>query len=177
MTEYRPKKDLRKPTAVSVFCIVCAIAAVCLSSAGIGWRLGEQLAALIFIVVFIDILTRYFFTDYTYKLTEDEGKSELAVIKKGGNREMTVCNFELSSAISVQRRGKLREFEKENGRMDARYSYHVNMLTRDALWIYFTFNGKKILLTLEGDDAFFERLKQASRLGEDTASEKNDSAL
>lgn len=158
---YKPKKDLKKPTAVSVFCVVCASVLLCLSSAEIGWRLGEQIGMLVFVVIFIDILTRYFFTDYRYKLSGREDRRELSVIKRGGNREMTVCNFDFSSVISVQRRGKLREFEKENGKVDVRYSYHVNMFTRDAVWIYFTFNGKKVLLTLEADDVFFEELTKA----------------
>lgn len=161
MMLYRPPKKLKKPATVSIICIALALVLMVLSAMNIGWKLGEQILVLVLVVVFIDMLTRYYFTEYTYKLGGSEDDREFAVIKKGGNREMAVCNFNFSSVICVQRRGKLRSFEKDHGRMDARYNYTANMLSDEAVWIYFTFNGKKVLLTVEANDEFFRMLENA----------------
>ena len=160
MFVYKPEIKRKLPVTVCALSFALGAVLIILSILEIGWSLGEQVAALVMFVIGIEITTRYLMTEYTYKLGGDGDSPELAVIKRGGTREMAVCNIGFDTVVCVERRGKLRDFERKYGRMDARYNYCANMRPRDAAVIHFEFNGKKVLLTLEADDTFFSLLEE-----------------
>ena len=156
----KPPRKPQAPIAICATLFAIAATLVILSALKIGWNLGEQIGALLCIVIGIEITTRYLMTEYEYRLNGEGEQSEMAVIKRGGSRELTVCHFDFSTVMTVQRRGKLREMERKYGRIHTRYSYCVNMRSPDRAWIYFTFNEKRVLLEIEANEVFFAELQR-----------------
>ena len=156
---YKPEKNIKAPIAICVACIVCGLTLFLLGGAGIGWRLGQQLAALVLFVIAIEITTKYIQTSYVYEISvDDRGRSDLIVTKIGGSRSMAVCNIGDESVVCVVKKEKLGDFEKKYGRMDVRYNYYSNFGTNNVVWIHFIHNGKKALVAVEANEAFCAEL-------------------
>ena len=160
MPVYKPEKNTRVPIAICVTCIVCGIALFVLGGFGIGWRMGQQILALILLVVAIETTTKYILTEYVYEISLADGSPDLIVTKIGGSRSMAVCNIGADSVVCIERRGKLREFEQKYGRMEIRYNYYSNLGTKDVVWIHFMHNEKRVLVAIEANDAFYSELKR-----------------
>ncbi len=167
MTVYKPEKNKKTPIAICVACLVCGFTLFMLGGLGIGWRLGQQIAALLLLVAAIEITTKYILTEYVYEIAvSTSGTADLVVTKIGGNRSMEVCNIGADSVVCVERRGKLREFEQKYGRMDVRYNYFSNFGTQDVVWIHFIHNGKKVIVAIEANEAFYAELRKYFPSGE-----------
>lgn len=149
---------MAKTVALCAVSFAVGAALFILSMLKIGWSLGEQIGALICFVTGIELTTRYIMTEYTYKLGGDDDSSTLSVVKKGGSREMTVCNIDASSIVEIRKDGKMGDFEKKYGKIDVRYNYCTNMSPESTALIYFIFNDKKVLLRIETDEPFFDEL-------------------
>ena len=160
MTVYKPEKNTKTPIAICVICILCGITLFLLGGLGIGWRLGQQILALLFLVAAIEITTKYILTEYVYEISHSDGAPDLIVTKIGGNRSMAVCNIGADSVVCVERRGKLRDFEQKYGRMDVRYNYFSNFGTKDVIWIHFIHNGKKVIVAIEANEEFYAEIKR-----------------
>lgn len=167
MPVYKPEKNTRVPIAICVICMVCGFTLFLLGGMGIGWRLGQQIAALLLFVAAIEITTKYILTEYTYEISIADTVPDLIVTKRGGNRSMAVCNIGADSVVCVERCGKLRDFEQKYGRMDIRYNYYSNLGSKETLWIHFIHNGKKVLVTIEANEEFYAALKGCFRGGTD----------
>ena len=154
MPVYKPEKNTKKPIAICIVCIVCGITLFLLGGLGIGWRMGQQLAALVLLVIAIEVTTKYILTDYVYEISLADGSPDLIVTKIGGSRSMAVCNIGADSVVCIERRGKLREFEQKYGRMDVRYNYYSNLGATDIVWIHFIHNEKKAMVAIEANEAF-----------------------
>lgn len=160
MPVYKPEKNRKTPIAICVACIVCGLTLFVLGGMNIGWNLGQQIAALILLVIAIEITTKYILTEYVYEINLSDGSPDLIVTKIGGTRSMAVCNIGADSIVCVIKRGKLRDFEKKYGRMDARYNYYSNFGTKDIVWLHFIHNEKKIIVAIEANEAFYAEIKR-----------------
>lgn len=160
MPVYKPEKNKRTPIAICVACIVCGLTLFVMGNFGIGWKLGQQIAALGLLVTAIEITTKYIITEYVYEISFTDGAPDLIITKNGGNRSMVVCNIGANSIVSIEKRGKLREFEEKHGKMTVRYNYYSNFGTKDIVWIHFIHNDKKVLVAIESNEEFFSELKR-----------------
>ena len=158
MLTYKPTKNNALPIALCVACMVCGITLFVLGNFGIGWRLGQQVAAVVLLAVTIEVTTKYILTDYVYEISTEHGTPDLIITKIGGNRSMAVCNIGADSVVCIERRGKLREFEEKHGRMDVRYNYISNLRAENVVWIHFIHNDKKALVAIEVNDEFLDQL-------------------
>ena len=160
MPVFKPEKNKKVPIAICIACIVCGITLFMLGNFGIGWRLGQQLAALGLLVTAIEVTTKFILTEYIYEISLADGAPDLVITKIGGNRSMVVCNIGAASVVCIERRGKLREFEEKYGKMVIRYNYYSNLGTRDVAWVHFIHNEKNVLVAIEANEEFFAELKK-----------------
>lgn len=160
MPVYKPEKNTRIPIIICVVCIICGFALFLLGGFNIGWRLGQQIAALLLFVIAIEITTKYILTDYVYEISLADSTPDLIVTKIGGSRSMAVCNIGADSVVCVERCGKLREFEQKYGRMEIRYNYYSNLAAKDIVWIHFVHNEKNVLVAIEANEEFYAELKR-----------------
>lgn len=167
MPVYKPEKNMKTPIVICIVCMVCGLILFLLGGMGIGWRLGQQIAALLLFVAAIEITTKNILTEYTYEISLADAVPDLIVTKRGGNRSMAVCNIGADSVVCIERCGKLRDFEQKYGRMDIRYNYYSNLGSKETLWIHFIHNGKKVLVTIEANEEFYAALKGDFRGGAD----------
>ena len=158
MIAYKPEKNNALPIALCIACMACGITLFALGNFGIGWRLGQQVAAVVLLVVAIEVTTKYILTDYVYEISTEHGTPDLIVTKIGGNRSMAVCNIGADSVVCIEKRGKLREFEEQHGRMDVRYNYISNLRAENVIWVHFIHNEKKALVAIEASDEFLAHL-------------------
>ena len=158
MNTYKPEKNNSLAIALCIACMACAFSLFILGGLGIGWRLGQHLAALILLVISIEITTGFILTNYVYKISTEYGSADLIVTKIGGSRSMAVCNIGADSVVTVERAGKLREFEQRYGKMDTRYNYISNLRPQTVIWIHFIHNEKKVLVAIEGNEQFLAQL-------------------
>ena len=160
MPIYKPEKNTITPILICVACIVSGLTLFILGGLGIGWRLGQQVIALILFVIAIEITTKYILTFYVYEISTANGAPDLIVTKIGGSRSMAVCNIGADSVICIERRGNLRDFEQKYGRMELRYNYYSNFGTKDVIWIHFLHNEKNVLVAIEANEEFYNELKR-----------------
>jgi len=160
MPVYKPEKNIKIPVIICITCIVCGLTLFLLGGLNIGWRLGQQILALVLFVTAIETTTKFILTDYIYEISLTDGAPDLIVTKRGGNRSMAVCNIGADSVVCIERRGKLRDFEQKYGRMEIRYNYYSNLGVKDVVWIHFVHNDKNVLVAIEANEAFFAELKR-----------------
>ena len=152
---YKPERKLRLPAAICIICMVCGATLFTLGGLGVWNRVILQILALMFFVAAIEVTTKYIYTEYVYEISIEAGQAELVVTKIGGRRSMAVCNIGSDSVICVEKRGKLRDFEKKYGKMDVRYNYYSNMKSDGAVvWIHFDHNGKRAMVAVEANEEF-----------------------
>ena len=159
MPVYKPEKNKKTPIIICAACIICGLVLFILGGLGFGWRLGQQLAALVLFVIAIEITTKYILTQYVYEISVADGMPDLIVTKIGGNRSMAVCNIGADSVVCIERSGDLKAFEQKYGKMELRYNYYSNFGTKEVVWVHFIHNNKNAMVAIEANDAFYAELK------------------
>ena len=115
-------------------------------------RLAFQLPALVLIALGVFFTSRYILTDYKYVLKDIERKGEevtLTVVRVNGKRETVVASFDLLDAYAFEKCKTNTEFEQKHGKVDKIYNYVSNLFSEERHMLAFTFNGKKVALTIE----------------------------
>ncbi len=150
-----PKKQPKKATFFTIASIVIAAIMYALGDIGIGPRAMFQLTSLILFAVGIMLMSRYLLTDYKYVISEEGETRYLIIIKISGKRQVEMAKFDIKEVYALGRYKKVRDFEAENGKVSSVYNYTTNLMPANEYHVAVTFNGKKILLRLEGDEEFF----------------------
>jgi len=156
---YIPKKD-KKASNLSLALILAGIVIAAVSQF-FPYRSLIQLAAIVPIVIGIQLLVRFSLSDLRYIIDDrEDGNSDLIIYKKQGKREAKVCHISISNLIEAFPRG-MKKVDSNN-----RFNYCQNMT--DRIWVLWFRDGEKSLeVLLQPDEAFLEALKSRAADGED----------
>ncbi len=154
---YYPKKQPKKATLLTLATIIGASLLYVVGDLGIGYRAVFQISALLLFAVGIMIMSRYILTDYKYAIseaTEADGSLYFIIMKINGQRSVEMAKFDISEIYACKRGRSLKDFEAEYGNVDKVFNYTSNFCPEDEIQIAITFNNKKVLFRIEGEDEF-----------------------
>ncbi len=155
---YIPKKE-NKARRVSFWCIISGIIVMGFSSL-VPYRALLQLAAMVLVIIGIQLLVRFVLSDYRYIINDcDNGTAELLIYKKQGSRDTLVCRISLSAVIE--------NFERENKKpqADKCYNYTQNLGAK-AYSLIFLDGEKRVEIIIEPDTAFVNAINARIGVGE-----------
>ncbi len=154
---YYPKKQPKKATGVTLATILGASVLYVIGDLGIGYRAVFQLSALLFFAIGIMLMSRYILTDYKYRIAEptsEDGSAYFIILKVNGQRSVEMAKFDMSEIYACKRCRAVKDFEAEHGKVDKVFNYTSNLSPADEIQIAITFNQKKMLFRIEGDQDF-----------------------
>lgn len=155
---YIPKKE-NKTRRLSFWCIISGILVMGLSSL-IPYRAILQLAAIVLVIIGIQLLVRFVLSDYRYIINDcDDGTAELLVYKKQGRQDTLVCRISLSAVIE--------NFDRENKKpqSDKCYNYMQNPGAKGYSLIFMD-GEKRTEIIIEPDTVFINAINARIGVGE-----------
>ncbi len=160
--EHIPQKNKKGKTLSIVFLIFACVGLIGASVLDIGYRWFYQLIAVMVYIVSFEILNRYYFATYTYRVTD----KDFIILKTTGKRTQTLCNLALSTMIAIEKKPKTKQekaaMTARYGKINLRYHYCQSLAPQTPYVILFEFNGKTAQITFEPSEAMVCRLNEIS---------------
>ncbi len=152
---YYPKKQPKKATIATLSTVIGASALYVVGDLGIGYRAVFQLSALLLFAVGIMLMSRYILTDHKYRISdpdENDGTTYFIIMKVNGQRSVEMAKFDMAEIYACERLRTVKEFEEKNGKVDKVFNYTSNLSPENEIQLAITFNQKKVLFRIEGED-------------------------
>ena len=153
--KYIPKRNPAKAIIYMIVLAVCGIALVGVSMLNVPLKWLIQFASLMCLVLFIKTLTRHLL--YTYEYSFDS--KSFSVVQKSGNRQTDLCNLDLSTAACVLTKTEFLSQKKNIGHIKTSYNYTQNFMPDNKCYYIFEFNGNRMCVAFEADEAFLNALR------------------
>lgn len=166
---FQPKKDAKKASMITVLLFAAGGTMYFIGEFVSGFRMFFQFSALALIAFGIYLMSRYLLTDHRYVISDIERRGDdvtFSVVRVTGNRENVMASFDFADVYAFGQIS-LKEFEKKHGRVNKVYNYCQNFRPKAPYRMGIEFNGMKIVLVIEADEALAKEIKD--RLAEDTA--------
>ena len=114
-----------------------------------------QLVAILFAVVFIEVLIRYVMARHTYVL---DGENFI-IIRKIGNKKTVACDVSLRMSMGVVEKENAKNIEQNFGPIFRTYNYCQNLFPKTCYFYIFELSGKRCAVSFEPDEAFLSEMK------------------
>jgi len=177
MNQYTPPHNPKKAIILSLLCFISASGLLIVGALDVGCRLLMQLAALTAAVAGIQITSRFILSVYTYIVeTSEDGGFDFMVIKNANKSRKTVCNLNMSTGIAIVPHSRMKETEKQFGRIRRSFYYTSNMTpikpgdsnrnpgAETSFYDYvFEFNNEIHVIVIECSESFMNYIK--ARIG------------
>lgn len=156
-----PKQQNRRASTILTVLLIAIVICCALIVLKLGILLLNQFLFLAFAAGIVFILSRYFFTTYTYTITLMNGMPSLIITQRQGRRVSTVCNQELSGLTELHNHVRGAS-NPRTLQVDARYSYCISMMPDQWQSLYFIMqDGRCININVECDQPFLNILTDA----------------
>ncbi len=156
---YYPKKQPKKATLLTLSSILGASLLYVAGDLGIGYRAVFQISALLLFAVGIMLMSRYILTDHKYAISYPDKADEavyFVIFKVNGQRSIEMAKFDISEIYACERCRSVKKFESEHGMVDKVFNYTSNLCPADEIQLAITFNQKKVLFRIEGEDELLD---------------------
>ena len=165
---FQPKKDAKKASVTTVLLFAAGGTMYFTGEFVSGFRMFFQFSALALIALGIYLMSRYLLTDHRYVISDIERRGDevaFSVVRVTGNRENVMASFDFADIYAFEQIG-LKEFETKHGRVNKVYNYCQNFRPEAPYRMGISFNGMKIVLVIEADEALAQEIR--ARLTENT---------
>ena len=122
---------------------------------GIGFALVNELLIIAFFTAAVYVLIRHVLTDYVYNVTDD---GYLQVVKITSGIPKTLASVKMSRNDIVVKVEK--NMKKKHPDVVKTARYDLTLFSAKNSWYIFESEGKKYALVLEGDEPFFDYLRE-----------------
>ena len=161
--EHIPQKNQKGKKLSVCFLILACIGLIGTSVLDIGYRWFYQLVSVLAYIVSFELLNRYYFSTYTYRVTE----KDFMIVRTTGKRARTLCNLALSTMIAIEKKPGTKEekeaITKRYGKVNMHYNYCQTFAPKTAYVILFEFNGKIAQIAFEPNEAMVYHLNEILR--------------
>lgn len=151
----RPQRRDRHTKILAFSLLLLAFVSFFLSSYLKELKALGQLMAAIFLVIFIQITTRYLLTDYRYALED----GQLLLSSRQGKREKNLGGIPVNEKSILLDRDAWRR-DKKKYRLSARFSYCQNLFPQKAVYLLTQEEKGYVLLIFEPDEALLSLLHE-----------------
>lgn len=143
----RPKKDNKKCVILSAALLFLSAVAFFLSSYTAPFRAVGQMISIIFLLFFVQLSSKFLFTDYIYRLEEET----LFLSLGQGKREKNLGYIPISQEVELFSK-KEWETKKNDVFVSQCFSYCQNLFPANASYLLFPQEDRKVLLIFEPDE-------------------------
>lgn len=167
--QYRPKRNNKNAILAAATLVACVGICIVAEISGVGYHIVDETLILLFITAALYIFIRYVLFDYVYHVRDDH---YIDIVRVTSNVPSTLISVRMSSTDLVVKvegdmKSKYPDIVKKN-------KYNLSLFPKNTYWYIYSLDGARYALVLEGDEQFFDYLKEQIRSIDPRTEETDD---